>query len=228
MKVAKIRLCAARRRGFSILEMIGVLVMILILVAAVAPRIFEAIGDSKIKSATTTIKTLQSAVAKYFADIGTLYPLNDLGVAVPMANGVSNADYGASMPDVLTLPSSASPATTGTGLWRKFRGPYLDGFNTASSVIGTSVTVSSVASVASITATVNNANFSLSNNATTTINSGSQLVFITYSGVSQKEFEKLDALLDEGIGGTSAEKEAWGKVKWDPATGNLMVYIAHK
>lgn len=217
-----------RRMGFTLIEMIGVLAIIAILVAAVAPRIFEAIGDSKITSASTSIKTLQSATAKYYADVGTLYPLSAAGVATPLANGVSNAAYGASMPDALALSSTAAPATTGTGLWRKFRGPYTEAFNTASAVIGTGVTLSSVAAVAAAAATNNNVNFSLANNATTTLTAGAQLVYLTYTGVGQKEFEKLDGMLDEGIGGTLAEREAWGKIKWNPATGNLMVYIAHK
>lgn len=216
-----------RRAGFTLIEMIGVLAIIAILVAAVAPRIFDSISDSKITSATSSIKTLQSAVAKYYADVGTLYPLTAAGVATPLAAGVSNAAYGASMPDVLSLASTAAPANTGAGLWRKFRGPYTEGFTTANPPIGTSMTMSSVAAVAgALTAT--SLNFSLANNATTLFPANTQLVLVTIAGVGQKEFEKIDGILDEGIGATSAQKVLWGKVKWNAATSDLMIYLAHK
>ena len=89
-----------RRLGFTLIEMIGVLAIIAILVAAVAPRIFDAISDSKITSATTSIKSLQSAVAKYYADVGTLYPLaSATGVPTASTNGVTGT---ALVPDTLT------------------------------------------------------------------------------------------------------------------------------
>lgn len=216
-----------RRAGFTLIEMIGVLAIIAILVAAVAPRIFDSISDSKITSATSSIKTLQSAVAKYYADVGSLYPLTAAGVATPLADGVSNAAYGASMPDALALASTAAPANTGAGLWRKFRGPYTEGFTTANPPIGTSMTMSSVAAVAgALTAT--SLNFSLANNATTLFPANTQLVYVTFLGVGQKEFEKIDGILDEGIGATAAQKVLWGKVKWNAATSALMIYLAHK
>lgn len=217
----------ASRLGFTLIEMIGVLAIIAILVAAVAPRIFDAISDSKITSATSMVKSLQSSVAKYYSDVGTLYPLDAAGVATPLANGTSNATYGASMPDVLALPNSAAPANTGTGLWRKFRGPYTDAFTTANPPIGTAMTLSSVAAVAG-NATTTNLNFSLANNLTSTFPAGTQIVFLTFSGVGRKEWEKIDGILDEGIGDVAASKQAMGKVKWNAASGNLMIYVAHK
>lgn len=216
-----------RRQGFTLIEMIGVLAIIAILVAAVAPRIFEAISDSKITSATSSIKTVQSAVAKYYSDVGSLYPLNAAGVPTALANGVSNAVYGASLPDALALISTVAPANTGTGQWNKFRGPYTDAFTTTNPAIGTGVTLSAGPAVAG-NATVNNLNFSLGNNATSTMPANSQLVYLTFTGVTQTEFTKIDGILDDGIGVTIANKEAWGKVKWDPANGNLMVYVASK
>lgn len=217
-----------RRLGFTLIEMIGVLAIIAILVAAVAPRIFDAISDSKITSATTSIKSLQSAVAKYYADVGTLYPLaSATGVPTASTNGVTGTAYAGSLPDALILSSSMAPASTGAGLWRKFRGPYADGFTTANPPIGTSMSITSgPCNAAALTALT--ANFSLANNATSIFPAGTQLVYANYVGVSAKEFEKIDGILDDGIGSTSAEKQLWGRVKWNAATSALMVYIAHK
>jgi len=216
-----------RRLGFTLIEMIGVLAIIAILVAAVAPRIFDAISDSRITAATTSIKSFQSAVAKYYADVGSLYPLAAAtGVPTTSTNGVTGAAYAGSLPDALVLSSSAAPASTGTGLWRRFRGPYADGFTTANPPIGTSMTVSAEpCNAAALTALT--ANFSLANNATSIFPAGTQLVYATFAGVTSKEFDKIDGILDDGIGTTAATRQVWGRVKWNPATGNLMVYIAH-
>ena len=214
------------RRGFTLIEMIGVLAIIAILVAAVAPRIFEAIADSKITSATTTVKTLQSAVVKYYADVGTLYPLTAAGVPAVSLNGTSTAaGYTATLPNILALAAASAPATT--GLWPKFRGPYTEQFTTTNPVLGATMTLSAVAAVAGA-ATTTNLNFSLANNATTTFAAGTQLVYLTFTGVGQNEFQKIDAILDDGIGALLADKEAWGKVKWEPTTSTLMIYVAHK
>ena len=61
------------QRGFTLIEMIGVLAIIAILVGAVAPRIFEAIEDSKITSSSSLVKSLQSSVSKYYSDIFQIY-----------------------------------------------------------------------------------------------------------------------------------------------------------
>ncbi|HCO58612.1 MAG TPA: hypothetical protein DIT58_00335, partial [Porticoccaceae bacterium] len=60
-----------RSAGFTLIEMIGVLAIIAILAAAVAPRVFEVIADSRGTRMATEIRALETAVTRYYADVGT-------------------------------------------------------------------------------------------------------------------------------------------------------------
>lgn len=57
-------------QGFTLIEMIGVLAIIAILAAIVAPKIFDAINDSKVNSLAEEIHTVKTAVANYYKDTG--------------------------------------------------------------------------------------------------------------------------------------------------------------
>ena len=63
------------QRGFTLIEMIGVLAVIAILAAIVAPKIFDAISDSKIDSLVEEISTVRTATASYYKDTG-VFPYN--------------------------------------------------------------------------------------------------------------------------------------------------------
>ena len=216
-----------RRGGFSYIELIGILALTAILVAAVAPRLLEAISDAKINRAVAVLKSLQTATAKYSADLGTLYPLSPAGVATPSPDGTpTEKGYGGSLPDALTLPKSGYPAITEAGLWRKFQGPYARAFP-GTPPLGTTMTLSAVPSAPG-TPTPGNATFTLTNNPNAGIAAGSPLVFARFEDVDRREFEKLDSILDPGIGATVEKKHHLGKVKWDPKTSALLVYIAHR
>jgi hypothetical protein len=76
--------------------------------------------------------------------------------------------------------------------------------------------------------TTTNATFALTTSLNAGLAAGTQLVFARFEGVEHREFEKLDSILDPGIGSTPSQKSVLGKVKWDPLTNDLMVYIAHR
>ncbi len=62
-----------RDRGFTLVEMIGVLAVIAILGSVATPKIFAAIEDAKVSAYVQQVNTLTSAVAKYHVDTG-LWP----------------------------------------------------------------------------------------------------------------------------------------------------------
>ncbi len=77
-----------RQRGFTMIEMIGVLAVIAILASIVAPKIFDAIRDSKINTFASNIQAVQTAVASYYKDTGQLP--SAAGDLTASPSGVSN------------------------------------------------------------------------------------------------------------------------------------------
>jgi len=56
-----------KQAGFTLIEMIGVLAIIGILSAAVAPKVIEAIRDAKVTSAISSINAARTATLQYYA-----------------------------------------------------------------------------------------------------------------------------------------------------------------
>ncbi|RMH52294.1 MAG: prepilin-type N-terminal cleavage/methylation domain-containing protein [Zetaproteobacteria bacterium] len=77
-----------RQGGFTMIEMIGVLAVIAILASIIAPKIFDAIRDSKINAVASNIQAVQTAVANYYKDTGQLPSSASDLVSAP--SGVSN------------------------------------------------------------------------------------------------------------------------------------------
>jgi len=89
-------------RGFTLIEMLVVMVIIGLLAGLVGPRLFGKVDASKVQTAKTQIKMLKSAVGILQLDIGSIPP----------------ADGG------LTWLTTAPPAEPQRGNWK---GPYIDG-----------------------------------------------------------------------------------------------------
>jgi len=98
---ARIPQVARPHSGFTLLEMLVVLVIIGLLAGLVGPRLFSKVDQSKVVTAQTQIKLLRGAVESLRLDIGR-YPTVDEGLTL------------------LTRPP-ADPA-----LAARWRGPYLD------------------------------------------------------------------------------------------------------
>lgn len=93
---------ARRGEGFTLLEMLVVLVIIGLLAGLVAPRLFSRLDASKLQVADTQVKMLRSAVMTLQLDIGR-FPTSE---------------------EQLTLLSAPPADAREAALWR---GPYLDG-----------------------------------------------------------------------------------------------------
>lgn len=78
--------CSQRRTspraaaGFTLLELLVVLVILGLLVGVVAPRFFGQIGKSEVKVATAQIRSLEDALDQYRLDVGR-YPTTEQGLA---------------------------------------------------------------------------------------------------------------------------------------------------
>ncbi len=88
------------RRGFTLIEILVVVVIIAILAAVVVPNVISRIGDAKQSAAISTIKSFETAIDQYRLDMGT-YPssLNDL-ITPPNPKGKWNGPYLQNTPTV--------------------------------------------------------------------------------------------------------------------------------
>lgn len=75
---------SARSAGFTLLELLVVLVIIGLLVGYVAPRYFSQVGKSETKVARAQIKALEDALDQYRIDVGQ-YPDSAQGLAALVA-----------------------------------------------------------------------------------------------------------------------------------------------
>ena len=67
-------------RGFTLIEMLVVMVLIALLAGLVGPRLFQKVGSSKVKVAQAQIELLSSALDTYRLDVGS-YPTTEQGLA---------------------------------------------------------------------------------------------------------------------------------------------------
>jgi general secretion pathway protein G len=87
-----------QRRGFTLLELLVVMVIIGLLAAYVGPKYFAQIGKSEVKTAKAQIVAFEKALQQYRVDVGR-YPSTEQGLQ-----------------SLLTKPSNVS----------KWDGPYLE------------------------------------------------------------------------------------------------------
>jgi general secretion pathway protein G len=72
-------------RGFTLLELLVVMVIIGLLAAYVGPKYFSQVGKSEIKMAQAQIDALEKALHQYRLDVGS-YPSSEQGLAALMAS----------------------------------------------------------------------------------------------------------------------------------------------
>ena len=81
------------KQGFTLIEMLVVLVIITLLATLVGPKLFGKIGSSKVKVAAAQIELLSSALDTYRLDVGQ-YPTTKQGLQAlrKVPEGVKNWD----------------------------------------------------------------------------------------------------------------------------------------
>jgi prepilin-type N-terminal cleavage/methylation domain-containing protein len=70
----KSKLIRKSNKGFTLIEMIGVLAIIGILASVVAPKVIEAIRDAKVTSTLANLSTIKSAALNYYARYSSFVP----------------------------------------------------------------------------------------------------------------------------------------------------------
>lgn len=215
--------------GFTLIEMIGVLAVVAVLAALIIPKVFGIIASSKIDALAAACKTYETALTSYYTDVGSILPLNASGV--PQTENSGNSATDRSMPARLTLSTSDS-LVTGSNLWSKFNGPYLEKFDTSSPPgMGTSCYMPArSASSYGTAATGNNMAWDLKgDDGNSDLSSGSYVVYLRLTGMGEDDFLEFDRIVDTDIGNTDSEREVRGRAKWHSGSGGtLYLYLAHR
>lgn len=205
------------RQGFTLIEMIGVLAVIAILAAILAPKVFEAIQTSKINNASQTISTLSQALNDHFALKGKF--TNATGDGEP--SDTEKANF------VTVLQSQ--------GFLDK--APFLKiGSLTTSPVIIVEPSLSSTTAVTAITAI--DAAYDLDNNTSKPNDAGGAQYVLSFviTGVAAADAKALNDKID-GVGqpfaaGELEAEDKKGRVKYgSPGTTGITtvrVYLAHR
>lgn len=76
--------CPSRTRGFTLLELLVVMVIIGLLAGYVGPKFFGQIGKSEMKAARAQLDALTKALDQYRLDVGH-YPSTEQGLAALVA-----------------------------------------------------------------------------------------------------------------------------------------------
>jgi prepilin-type N-terminal cleavage/methylation domain-containing protein len=219
---------SSQEQGFTLVEMIGVLAIIAILIALLLPKIFTLIASSNARALAAAIRTYETAMVNYYSDIGTVWPLNATGV--PAQEGSGQSTTVTSLAARLTLDSS-DPLNTGANQWVRFRGPYLEKFNSAVPPgMGTSMIMPSVTAIALGTATTGtNIGWDLKgDDGNSDLPTGARVAYLRVDGVSDTEFNEVDGIIDAGVGANLTERQLRGRVKYNPGNDQLYIYLAHQ
>ena len=73
------RAVAVRQAGFTLVEMLVVLVIVGLLVSLVAPRVFNQLGEAKVRTAHIQIESFKNALDLFYLDAGR-YPTSQEGL----------------------------------------------------------------------------------------------------------------------------------------------------
>lgn len=214
--------------GFTLIEMIGVLAVVAVLAALILPKVFDVIAESRVNALAASVKTYETAVTKYYGDLGTLLPLAADGT--PTLEVTGNSTLPTSLPARLTLTMS-DPLVLSTNMWPKFRGPYLEKFYTPSPPsLGSAMYIPVGTSVAYGTAvTGSNLGWDLKgDDGANDIPTGATVAYFRLTGLSQDDFMRLDSIIDREIGTSTATKQLRGRAKYDLANTTLYLYLAHR
>jgi len=214
--------------GVSLVEGVGMAAILAVGAALAIPQVYDVIKDSQAEALAATVKTYELAIQKYYADMGTILPIDAQGNPQPEASGESAVPQ--SLPARLTLIAT-DPQVGSANQWANFRGPYLEKFRShRPPVIGDHMALPIVQAVplgTTVTARDNGWDVK-GDDGRSDLPSGSMVVLFRLTGVSRDLFLRFDQVTEPDIGDTDDERAIRGRAKYDEAHSTLRLYLAHQ
>ncbi len=198
-----LRVSLSGRRGFTLVEMIGVLAVIAVLTGLLIPRVFSAIGQSRINTTALGYNSLKSASLMYFGKYGTFAD----------TNGSASGTHSESWDDGVLLAEGL--------IEKKFETQLATNTHVHLVPCRISATVGAVADGC----------YDLAGDGSNTV-VGTSVVEAVLKGVSAEDAKELNDRIDGTERGAElGASDIKGRVKFDiaaGATGTVHLYIAHK
>jgi prepilin-type N-terminal cleavage/methylation domain-containing protein len=199
-------------KGFTLVEMIGVLAIIAVLAALLVPRVFAAINDARVNSAVMSYNSARSAAMVYFGKYGRFGGVGGTPLTAFDAGVSTNWDRGV----LLTEGLLDRPFST-----RVAEGNFI--------VVTNALATTSAADGF-------NQSYNLDNN-TTVVNdasAGTTVIQVVLTGVALDDAREINKRIDGdeaafGDGGTTTDTV--GRVKYNfgaGSSGTVLIYLAHK
>lgn len=206
-------------KGFTLIEMIGVLAIIGVLAAVLVPKVMDAVARSKVSGTALVFNTLKTAAVDYYSKSNSFPTRNGTGTAdTAVTAGRFDADLvsGGFIDKLVTVPIGTT-LTTGA-------------LTTRTHVRSRVATVSGAVTV---TAANSGDNFDLDNNAATAdFTTGTMVVSLMIPGVALKDAIALNGFIDNvnNSGLTGADNRGRCMYSAPAANGTVTVYlyIAHQ
>jgi prepilin-type N-terminal cleavage/methylation domain-containing protein len=208
--------------GFTLVEMIGVLAVIAILASLLVPRVFQAIGDSKINNAAATYNGIKSGVAEYYGKYGKLAGTN--GTDLVFVSGISE-DW--DLKTLVTEGFAEKPFSVriGNGL----NGSVAGGSRLRVMNISANTTDTQAANSAT---TIDSGAYNLDGASVTNDVRGTLLVEAVIEGVDTADALDLNTRIDgAALGAPQGSNDEAGRVKYfitTNGTAKVRIYLAHK
>jgi prepilin-type N-terminal cleavage/methylation domain-containing protein len=197
------------RKGFTLIEMIGVLAVIAILAAVLIPKVFQAINDARVNNTAMSYNTVKSSITEHYAKYGSLTSTNGVTATLPVRNFDQILVQEGFLDKLFDVKISA-PSTTLTN--------HVE-------------IVTSVAATPGPLAAADGA-YALAGNIAVNDAVGSALVQAVIPGVTMNDAKDLNDRIDgPTLGAALGSADLLGRVKFDSPTGGtttVYIYLTHR
>lgn len=212
-----------RKKGFTLVEMIGVLAIIAVLAVVIAPKVFSAIRSSRINGTLVSVDTFKTMSAEFVGKYGTL----------PVTNNNSRIDD-LFIEAGLSDERFAAKIGLQSDIYAKEGAAWTRGTNGAWTAAGGSNQTSTSRIICKTSSTkapntAGGANFQL--DGTKNIQSGARVISAFLKSVPEAEARELSERIDGIELSTASGTDAKGKVVYNkPSNGitDVYVYMMHQ